>query len=179
MERFFREGAGVREKVVGIEPLGPVSTGSVTFERFQVKLETGGSRLLCVFLTGNVGKIDFRSYARHGSETWPDLLGGKATEAEEVRVFIIPGSAYLRGFSDERLWSSYLATSPDLDDPVYLYAKRDSATESDLARIIAGSPVRVTLAIRGEGNSPSDRQFEITKFHAAGWVQCPPVPGDE
>ncbi|OYV02842.1 MAG: hypothetical protein CFE26_21725, partial [Verrucomicrobiales bacterium VVV1] len=59
MERFFREGAGAGEKVMGIDPLGPATTGLVTFERYQVRLETGGSRLLCIILREEGGKIDF------------------------------------------------------------------------------------------------------------------------
>ncbi|OYV06110.1 MAG: hypothetical protein CFE26_08040, partial [Verrucomicrobiales bacterium VVV1] len=114
-----------------------------------------------------------------GSETWPDLLGGKASEAQEVRVFINTGSSYLRGFSDDQVWSSYIATSPDLQDPVYLYAKRDSETGKELAMTIGESPVRATLAIRAEGTSTSHRQFEITKFHAAGWLQCSPALGEK
>jgi hypothetical protein len=171
MERFFRDGPGAGERVKELVSMGPASAESVTFERFQVNLENGGARLLCVILTELEGKIDFRSYARQLSESWADLLGGKASEAEEVRIFISSGSAYFQSFVDEQAWSSYIAVSPDLEDPLYFYAKRHSAVDQRFAEIIGGGEIRATLAIRAVGDSFRHRQFEITDLHTAGWVR--------
>ncbi len=171
MEGFFREGPGAAEKVSSVTPMGPASTDTASFERFQVSLEDGGNRLLCVRITGEGGKVDFRSYARFCSESWEDLLSGKTNIAEEARVFIESGTAYLHGHSDDLKWTSYIATSPDLERPLYFYAERDSETDGSLAEITAGGIMRATLAIRSSGVSFRHRQFEVTEVLTAGWVK--------
>lgn len=168
METFFLKGFGSREKVSSVTPMGPVSTDKITFERYKVSLEDGGSRLLCVIISGHGAKVDFRSYARYSTESWEDLLSGKSTVAGEVRVFIQPGSAYLQGYSDDLKWCSYIATSPDTPEPLYFYAARDSETATHLAELTAAAPMR---AIRSTGESNRHRQFEITEMIAAGWVR--------
>ena len=171
MERFFREGGGAKEKVSTLTPMGSVNTDRTSFERFQVSLEDGGNRLLCVIVSTRGAKVDFRSYARFCSESWEDLLSGRSKIAEEVRVFIEPGSAYLHEFSDDLKWSSYIATSPDTPEPLYFYAARDSETDMELAEMTGGTAMRATLAIRSTGESSRHRQFEITDVVAAGWVK--------
>ncbi len=72
---------------------------------------------------GGGGGVDFRSYARFCSESKGDLLSGKTLIAEEVRVFIEPGNAYLHGDSDDLAWSSYVATSRGVGEP-YIFTRR-------------------------------------------------------
>lgn len=171
MEKFFNGGPGAEEKVLSVTPMGLAITDTTSFERFQVGMEDGGNRLLCIVITDQGGKVDFRSYARFCSESWEDLLSGKTNIAEETRVFIESGTAYLQDFSDDLKWTSYIATSPDTEKVLYLYALRDSETDRLLQEMTIGEPVRVTLAIRSTAEAWRHRQFEVTKFITAGWVK--------
>lgn len=171
MEDFFLNGPGARERILGIARLEPASNGKVSFQRFQVRLEDETNRLLCVVLTDDGGKVDFECYARHGSATWKDLLEGVAPSAGEVRVFVSRGSYYAYGFQDEPTWSSFVASTPDWDVPLYFYARRDSKVDKELRKLTAAGQMRATLAIRSVEGSCRQKQFEITEVLAGGWVR--------
>lgn len=172
MTAFFHDGHGATEKILGVTSMGPASNGKFSFQRFQVRMEDGSKRMLCVVLTDNGGKIDFESYARHGSATWKDLLCGNAPEAEEVRVFVEPGFTFVHGFSDEKKWRCFVATTPDWADPLDFYTLRESEADKALRSLMnGGGPIRVILAIRSVGDSYQKRQFEVTKVVAGGWVR--------
>ena len=68
MERFFADGAGATERVVDLKPLDVVNNEAVAYVRFAVSMADGGKRLLCVITTTEGAKVDFRSYARFGTE---------------------------------------------------------------------------------------------------------------
>lgn len=171
MERFYTEGPGATERVVDLNPMGAASNEAAAFMRFHVIMADGGGRLLCVIVTTEGAKVDFRSYARFGTENWEDLLAGRIKIAEEVRVFIEPSSFYLRNYADDQAWSSYIATTPDTEMPLYFYAPRGSVVDQALAKLNTGSRSRVTLAIRSKGDDFQHRQFEITECITYGWVK--------
>ncbi len=171
MEDFFLNGPGARERILGIVRLAPASNDKFFFHRFQVRLEDGTNRLLCVVLTDDGGKVDFECYARHGSVSWKDLLEGVAPAAGEVRVFVSRGSYYAYGFQDEPTWSSFMASTPDWEVPLYFYARRDSKVDKELKKLTAGGQMRATLAIRSVDGSCRQKQFEITAVLAGGWVR--------
>lgn len=169
MKAFFDEGSGAEEKVVGVKYLGLFYFESLAIEGFQVEVENGKIRLLGVALTPKGGVVDFRSYARYGSESWSDLLDGTVKEAAEVRVHLNPAFDYFGRYSNDRNWINYIASSPDLEYPLYFYAKRDSPVGRKLA-LIKNAGQRVTLSIRTEGDSNLHRQFEITKILSFNWM---------
>ena len=171
MERFFHDGPGANEKILEIVPMTPGSNGTLAFQRFQVRLENEKSRLLCVVLTDEGGKVDFECYARHGALAWSDLLNGKASESSEVRVFVEPSSAYMYEFSDDKKWRSILATTPDSENPLYFYVLRDSEVDKKLKEQMDVEPMRATLAIRSVQNSHEKKQFEVTEVLSPSWVR--------
>ncbi len=171
MAAFFSKFPTANERVSALNPMGTATTNKHTFDRYHVVLEDGSSRLLCVRITEDGAHVDFPSYARHCSESWENLLSGKATSADEVRVFIERGNAYLHGYSDDQQWASYIATSPDLEMPLYFYTPRDSEIDGKLSGITPGGRMRATLAIRTTGEASRHRQFEVTDIHATGWVK--------
>ncbi len=171
MKAFFQSGPGVAGEIAGIDEMGAASTVDFAFQRFQVRLKDGGSRLMCVVFTVDGPKVDFECYARHGSATWDELLGGKVAEADEVRVFVEQGFTYVYDFGDDEKWSCYLATTPDFDGTLNFYAPRGSDLDTKLKKQTAGGPMRATLAIRPLGDSYKHRQFEVTAVHAAGWIR--------
>lgn len=171
MKRFFTTGPGATERVVDLNPMGAASNEAAAFMRFHVIMNDGGGRFLCVIVTTEGAKVDFRSYARFGTVSWEDLLAGRSKIAEEVRVFIEPSSFYLRNYEDEQAWSSYIATTPDTEMPLYFYAPRGSVVDQALAGLNTGGRARVTLAIRAQGDDFRHRQFEITDCITYGWVK--------
>lgn len=170
MMAFFAEGAGAKEKILGITPMGSATSGKFTLVRFQTRLDNERQRLLAVVLTDEGAKVDFECYARHGSVTWPDLLTGVAKEASEVRVFLARGTFYLHEFADEKQWNCFRVTTPDSEAPMHVYAARGSATDTALSELSVDRDLRVTLALRAVGDSFQNGQFEITQLVTAGWV---------
>jgi len=43
-----------------------------------------------------------------------------------MRVFLMRVNYYNYEFADERQWLCLIATSPELENPIYLYARRDN-----------------------------------------------------
>jgi hypothetical protein len=171
LEEFFREGPGAKEVVAKLTPLRMIQSTLFTFQRFEVKMKDGSSRLLCVVLSAEKGaKVDFESYARHGSESWADLLSGKALESEVVRVFVKAGNYYNHGFADEGKWRHFAATTPDVEMPLDFYVARGSEADEHLVGIASRRQMRATLAIRAVEGSFGNRQFEVTKVLGPGWV---------
>ena len=170
MAEFFSSGRGAHESVASINAMDPAGMGATTIKRFGVTLADGRQRLLCIVMAHGEAKVDFKAYARHGSVPWEDLLAGKAGESSEVRVFIQHGTYYNYEFAYEVRWQNFTATSPDLDLPVQLYLARNHPDAKRLGQLNTKHPVRATVAIRALGDSHLKRQFEITRFLAAGWV---------
>lgn len=169
MATFFHDGPGAHEKILGVTHMGPASNGTYSFQRFQVRMDDGGQRLLCIVLTDRGGKVDFECYARHGSTTWDEILEGKAEKAV-VRVFLKWGTYYNYGFADDTKWQNFSANSPDVDRSLDFYVPRGLEMEKSLAAITKGGLQRVTVEIRPLAGSHEDRQFEVLRFLGPGWV---------
>jgi hypothetical protein len=170
MRAFFSGGPGARETVAALVPEGAVQRGDLHYERFRADLGGGRSRLACVVLTEDGGKVDFESYARHGSVPWDDLLGGRVAAADEVRLFVDGGDYYNFDFSDDGQWRSFVARTPDLGEDLHVYARRGSPVEATLNELTASGPAPVTLAVRSVDRSHERRLFEVTRVLAPAWV---------
>ncbi len=169
MQEFYLRGAGAKEKILGIETMEQASTEKMLYHRFQARIEGGDRRLLCVPVIDNRAYVDFKSYARYGSETWADLLSGKKSAAVEVRVFVAFDTAYMNDYTDEKKWLSLTASSPDFEHPLYFYVERDSLAGKQLSTIPKRVAQRVTLGIRSVNNGHEKKQFEISQLHCIGW----------
>jgi len=171
LRAFFIAGPGAKERVAAVTQMDAVQTEAASFLRYQVALEGGGNRLLCVVIDEEKGaKVDFESYARHGSAKWADLLNGTAREADEMRLFVEPGNYYNLGFADEGRWRHFIGSSPDLDGVVDLYAERGTDEERLMNAVAGGATMRATLGIGSVGESFAERQFQIRKVWGPGWV---------
>ncbi len=170
MEAFFRDGPGATEKIMATRPVAESADGDMLYEVYQVTMERGGPRLVCVSVDPEGAKVDFKAYARHGSESWDDLLSGEVLAAEEVRVFLRPGGFFQQRFSDEEKWLHFQATTPDLPDSLDFYVARDSPAAVALAR--EGDTIgNMTVSIRAVDDSAKSGQFEITALKASGWIE--------
>lgn len=170
MEKFFSTGKGAGEVVAKLDAIAPGTAGDLVYDRFAVTMVDGTRRLLCLLPAGGGVKVDFKAYARHCSVAWSDLLGGRATEAEEMRVFVERGDYYNFGFKHEVRWQCLTVTSPDIDVPVWLYLARTDPALKMLEATNSLKPLRVTVAVRAVGDSHLRRQFEIVEVHAVDWV---------
>ena len=133
------------------------------------------SRLILALLIGvpfdeSGARVDFKSYARHCSEPWSAVLDGTASKADEMRVHLRRGSYYNYAFADERKWLCLIATSPELEHPIHLYARRNN---SDLLIFLQNPPKqaqRYTIALENTGEGHLKQQWQLTRVLATGWV---------
>jgi len=169
LEEFFTNGAGAKEKILNLKPMQVVANEKFIIHRYELSLEGGDRRLLCVVQMDNRAYVDFKAYARHCSSKWQDLLSGSASAAAEVRVFLDLGTAYMNQYADEEKWTSYTATTQDWEMPLYFYAARNSKTDEALRALTRAGTQRATLAIRSNNNSHEKKQFEIVELLAPGW----------
>lgn len=170
MEKFFRDGPGASEKVAQTVLANSNSNGDILFENFQVLLEDGGARLLSVTVDPEGAKVDFKAYARHGSESWEDLLSGAVESAGEMRVMLKPGGFYMHRFPDESRWLHFEASTPDLPELMDFYVERGSEAARQLSAV-AGGTFPATVSLRADGDSAQQRQFEITSLISLGWAE--------
>lgn len=173
MERFFREGPGASEKILETIPIGARGSGDMLHENYHVVIENGPPRLISVSVDPQGAKVDFKAYARHGSESWERLLSGEVASAEEMRVLLTPGGFYMHRFTDEARWLHFEARSPDLVEPMDFYVDRSSKAAIELGRI-EGTPLQVTVSLRAVEDGANFRQFEITALKADGWADPQP-----
>jgi hypothetical protein len=169
LEEFFTNGAGAKEKILNLKQAPLYANENFIIHGYQLSLEGGDRRLLCVVQMDNRAYVDFKAYARHCSSKWQDLLSGAASAAAEVRVFLDLGTAYMNQYADEEKWTSYTATTQDWEMPLYFYAARNSMTDEALRALTRAGTQRATLAIRSNNNSHQKKQFEIVELLTPGW----------
>lgn len=170
MEAFYQDGPGSTEEVVKTKPIGTVQTPKLTLQRFKIEMKAAPSRLLAIVVTEQGAEADFKTYARHGTHSWSDLLSGGCRGAEEMRAFVTPGSYYNYHFRDDSKWRSFVARSPDVDDPFFLYVRRGSKEAEQLSNIPRRKPARITVGLMAHEDSFQHRQFEVMQVHSTGWV---------
>ena len=174
MADFYRSGPGEHEEVLEVRQSSTVYSGAEAFEPFTVVMTDQTTRVLCVVVSDGEAKVDFKSYARYGSESWDAMLTGHTREAREMRVFVNPACYYNFNFADDQKWQCFVATSPDLADPVYLYLPRNNSETKNMARHSAVEAIPMTLAISAVGDSYRMRQFEISRLMQGSWVAAEP-----
>ena len=170
MERFYRAGPGATEKMAGLQKMPQVMTEDQVCARFTVKMTDGSKRLLFVPFDESGGGVDFKSYARHGSDPWSAVLDGTVAKASEMRVFLKRGNYYNHEFADESQWLCLIATSPELENPIYLYARRDNPDLLLFLKNPPKKPLRYTIALENLGQGHCNRQWQLTQVLATGWV---------
>ena len=159
----------------GLSSKGAVTPGDlIGYERFSVRMSSGGIRLLCVVQTEMGPRVDYDSFARYATESWEDLQDGQA--AKEVRLMAEKDLYFNNGFQDEEKWVCFKLTSPDWPKTVWGYAPVGSITAELLTSIVSARSQRVTLALRSEADSHVRSQFLIEKVVINGWVRTPLDP---
>lgn len=175
MRYFYAKGPGRDEKPVSLNPMDEVFSGEKIVRRYAMTMEDGSTRLVSIpFTEDGKALVDFKVYSRYCSHPWSEVLAGKVPSAPEMRVFLSGGAYYNHAFADESRWMSFVASSPDLDGPIYLYADRTGPDASeDLKQWSADSgtpPVRCVVALESLGDGHLKRQFILKKLIRVGWL---------
>ena len=172
MERFYQDGPGSAEKVADFKKMPPGGADDQAFERFTVTMTDGSKRLLCVPFdeSGSSLGVDYKSYARHCNVPWSAVLDGTATKADEMRVFLQRDNYYNYAFADERQWLCLIATSPELENPIHLYARKNNPDLLVFLQHPPQHPQRYTIAIENIGQGHITRQWQLTHVITTGWV---------
>lgn len=171
MQEFYTDGPGRTERIVSLKKLTQTVISGLLVERYQATMSTDQTRLLYVLIGENGAKVDFKCYARYGSASWPDLLEGKVLAADETRVTLEKGFYYNFQFSDESKYHCYLASSPDLEDPVHLYAEIGSKTDLIMANMVKTREMYpAVLSIKSIESSHQKRQFQVVKVRSNSWL---------
>jgi hypothetical protein len=171
LEEFYTHGPGSTETITGLTAMRlPLQEGQAV-QAFMVTMADGTFRRLDVAyeLDGHA-RVDFKSYSRHCSTPWSALLDGSCPSAAEMRVRLRVDSYYNRDFSDESTWLCLIATSPDLKEPLYLYARRDNPNLKDLLRDPPALELRYTVSIQNTEAGWQHRQFILSKVLRSGWL---------
>jgi hypothetical protein len=171
MEEFYTHGPGHTETITGLSAMRIPMQDGRALDSFQVTLADGSFRRLDVAyeLNGHA-KVDFKSYSRYCGTPWTILLDGSRPSAAEMRVLLKIGSYYNRDFSDEDTWLCLTATSPDLQEPLYLYVRRDNPQMRDFLRDLPDREMRYTVSIQNTADGWQHRQFILSKVLRSGWL---------
>lgn len=157
--------------VMGLRRIPAVRRDGRDLNNFQVTLEGGTQRMLCVEETPAGYRVDWDAYARYCSAPWSKILNGEV-ESAEVRVFAKPVAYFAYGYRDEEKWRCYVLNSPDLDQSFYAYTQMGSRTHrilrSALKNPLSGSPVTLRISIHPEGLQ--HRQLAIDEVLSLDWV---------
>lgn len=115
-------------------------------------------------------KIDFDSYVRRVFPDWKTILAGDSP-VSTVRIFASADTYYNGAFSDDSIWQCYMIASPDVEEILYAYAKRGSAQNIAMEKILSREETtqRIALQIRKLPES-GNRQFQISRVLAEDWV---------
>ena len=151
---------------------GPGLNTDTGYMNFMVSFPSGKQRLLSVIPEKNGPRIDWDSYARHGSATWEQLLSEQVGTAD-IQVIIKPSDHYAFHYRDEEQWRSFVIHGPDLDRSIYAYTERGSKMDQVLQKLPASrgiSGLRSILRLTSVPGSAQRRQFTISHVLASDWV---------
>ena len=132
------------------------------------------NRFLYVLDTPSGPKVDWDSYARHGTLTWKEILSAREPVTANVRVYLQIADHYQGKYSDQSIWSCYRILSPDIKKPLYAYTNRLSTDEQLLRAEHRGRTypqVRVIAKIYGEPDTTETGQFFLEKIITKGWIK--------
>jgi hypothetical protein len=124
-------------------------------------------------------RIDIGAFLGWSSESWADLVHGRATKASVVRTTVARISYYNYRFHDDTVYQSYRLDPFDDAQSLYGYAVRGTPTAIALEKLVQhGALFPLVLSLdEGERNS-EHRQFRITRVLAAGWAMGPELIED-
>jgi len=202
VENYFRTGRGGREEVVGFliqsedrdgvvdgfDWLSSLDANNLLLEGVLVRTRNGDKTMnrIALLTPDDTGrwKVDFDAFARTCDPPWSKVHAPE-TQKATVRVFVKKDLYFNGPFNSDEDWDCYALVSPDHEQTLLGYCRRDSAQaeamEETMERLKElgddATMARAVLEIRRvEGTD--NRQFEISRVLAQDWV-LGAVPFDE
>ena len=194
VEEFFRIGSAPPAEVAGFlkdmaTTYGPITgydwrssmdANGLLIDGVLVKTKIGGKprNRLALLTPDDKGKwrIDFEAFARTVTPPWNEILSGHASKGV-VRVLFVKDYYYNGPFGDESQWTCFRLGSPDINDDILGYCRKDSPQAAAIKMIVESSPIgskrqplRAVLEIQRTAGAEA-RQFEITRVFAEDWVR--------
>lgn len=170
LRQFYQAEARTQERFTKVSEIPQNLASAKATGRFVANFSNGGKRLVSIrYDESGAGKVDFKCFSRYCSESWENLLAGRVSKAAEMRCLLEVNAYYNFQFADESAWLCLSATSPDFEDVIYLYAKRDDPA---LAGFIRNPPTvlsRFTVGLEAIDQSHKRRQFRITQLVSPSW----------
>ena len=171
MEEFYTHGPGLTETITKFLTMDIPMQDGRAYDSFLAIMADGSFRSLdVVYELNGHAKVDFKSYSRLCSTPWSALLDGSCPTAAEMRVRLEIDSYYNRELSDEGTWLCLIANTPDLKEPLYLYARRDNPELQDFLRHYPDRELRYTVSIQNTEDGWQHRQFILSKVLRSGWL---------
>ena len=157
-----------------VRKLGVKTLDGERMASFAVTLEDDSVRLLTVVEEGGRLVVDWDSYARYGTMTWDALLSEDGMDAEAVvRVFVQPGDYYNPPFDDPQVWTSFRLVSPDVNRPLYAFARTDDEMAIRMRGLVMQNGSfrqHMTLRIKRHAGLHDKMLFSVEELVAVGWV---------
>jgi hypothetical protein len=171
MEEFYTHGPGLTETITKLSTMRiPMQDGRALGSFLAIMADGSFRRLDVAYELNGHAKVDFKSCSRFCGTPWSALLDGTCATAVEMRVRLKIDSYYNREFSDEGTWLCLIANSPDLKEPLYLYARRDNPELQDFLRYLPEREMRYTVSIQNTEDGWPHRQFILSKVLRSGWL---------
>lgn len=161
--------------------LGSIDKNGLSLEGVQVTfVGAGQSKNRLAMLTpdaNGVWKVDFAAFARYVKPSWKSLLE-QGAESALIRVYAAKDSYFNGPFRDERSWAAYKLASPDTEQILVGYCKRDSVQYRAMELLwqrgetaVARVTLQIHRAPEAEGVERAGvGQYEITRVLAEDWV---------
>ncbi|MGC6467507.1 MAG: hypothetical protein ACON38_06225 [Akkermansiaceae bacterium] len=173
---FFLNGPGKDEKIVSITLVPEFShLGPESSVRYLAQLEDGPPRLINLMIPPEANpSIDFDFYSRYCDPSLSELLDGEALSSRESRVVLEQDHYYDGEFTDDEIWQSFRARSPDMDHSIMVYLKRDSPWFDRTNEVVSKRRVHANLQLKTSPKSKETKQFEILQINALNWRTLKP-----
>jgi hypothetical protein len=124
------------------------------------------------FIRGDDGlKIDWESYVAWSEMPWQRFISEKPERPVLFRVALKTLEYYNFGFGDEKKWQSYELRSPDREQVLYGYVRRDSPLNDKLRPLDSNSSRMVTVKLKYIPGEATGNQVVIEEMISDGWVE--------
>jgi hypothetical protein len=164
--------AGKPPKLVNLRQF-KVVRGTGGFYAANLSLDDFSTRSMSLEDTPDGVLIDWEAWVGWSAMPWKKFKAAKPTEPQLFRVTMKPVDYFNYTFSDEQQWSSWLLTSPDLDDTLYGFVARGSDVEQRLLSMVGDAGGVMTVMLAFPANATADNMCQITKVVAPGWAELP------
>jgi len=167
-------GPGKDEKIVSVTLVPEFShLGPESSVRYLAQLEDGPPRLINLMIPPEANpSIDF--YSRYCDPSLSELLDGEVLSSRESRVVLEQDHYYDGEFTDDEIWQSFRARSPDMDHSIMVYLKRDSPWFDRTNEVVSKRQVHANLQLKTSPKSKETKQFEILQVNALNWRTLKP-----